>query len=79
MNNISAEDVVTNATCYYGISIMGDDFIGYKFVGKNSEFWNSLLELLYDKGENIADTLNSEWLKGNGIKYLEYNSEVWSA
>ncbi len=38
---------------------MGDDFIGYKFIGEESLFWNSLLQEKHNQGFNISDVMNS--------------------
>lgn len=77
MNTIKVEDVVKNAI-HYGVSLMGDDFIGYKFVGKNNDFWNSILFELRNNGRDVGEILNSEWLKENGIEYMEHDSNVWN-
>jgi hypothetical protein len=74
--NITAEDVVKHGVGY-GTKLMGDDFIGYKFVGDKSEFWNGILMELHNNGHDVASVLNSAWLKENDIAVLEHDNDVW--
>lgn len=57
-----------------GVKLMGDDFIGFKFIGEESDFWNGLLLKCYELGEDIGSVLNMEYLDKEGIEYLEYDS-----
>lgn len=74
--NIDIETVVKQAV-HYGEQLMGDDFIGYKFVKGNSIFWNSLIYNLYQNDHDVANILNKAWLLQNNIETLEYDSNVW--
>jgi hypothetical protein len=78
MKTLTVEEVIKNGV-NYGIEIMGDDFIGYKFVGENSEFWNSILLELHNNGKELAEILNSVWLKANNVPYLEHDSVMWNS
>jgi len=78
IKELMVEDILEVATKTYGVEIMGDDFIGFKFIGESSVFWNSLLQEKHDQGFDVPSRLNSEWLNSNGIPYVEYLSEVWS-
>jgi hypothetical protein len=60
----------------YNVEIMGDDFIGYKFVGEDSDFWNNLLLQICDF-EEIRGIMNSESLKKNNISFSDYDSNKW--
>ncbi|MCA1025723.1 hypothetical protein LCM23_06435 [Cytobacillus kochii] len=73
---IDAERVVREAI-HHKQQLMGDDFIGFKFIKGNSVFWNSLLNNLHSQGENVAEILNSEWLRKNEIPVVEFDHMVW--
>lgn len=69
---------IVRVALMYGEHLMGEDFVGYKFVMGNSIFWNSLLQYMYNKGENVSEILNSDWLSKNNIEVLEHDSRIWN-
>lgn len=77
MKAVTVKDVIINAH-ELGAQVMGDDFIGYKFVGTKSEFWNGVLYFMHENGEDIGRYLNTTWLNENNITYLNYDSNVWN-
>ena len=56
-----------------GMIIMGDSFIGYKFIGERSLFWNNLLR------ESCPDDLfvNDKFIHDNNINTIPYDFELW--
>ena len=71
------EDLIVFVVNEYDTQLMGDDFIGYKFVGDKKEFFNYLLEDQHNKGADFS-FLNAEWLKEKRIEVLEHDSKVWN-
>jgi len=57
----------------YNLTFNGDDFMGYKFKGEGSEFWNELLMNYYDNDD--SEFLNSYWLKDNGVEFRGWNTK----
>lgn len=55
-----------------GLILMGDNFIGFKFIGNNSDFYNTKLNKLVRKNQ-----LNEKWLSNRNINFLEYNSKYF--
>ncbi|NUJ19450.1 hypothetical protein FKN04_23245 [Bacillus glycinifermentans] len=74
---ITPESVVQEAI-KNGQKIMGDGFIGYKFVYEGSTFWNSLLKMLFDQGYDVSKILSTEWLTSNEIEAIPYDSKIWT-
>lgn len=58
------------------VKLMGDDFIGYKFVGEKAQYWNELMLKIYNEDEDT--TLTYSKLKLNDITPLEYDSIIWN-
>jgi hypothetical protein len=58
-------------------SLMGDDMVGFKYIGKDAEFWNTLLQEL-EAEDYMLEELNMEWLKENDIPFSEYDNKKWS-
>ncbi|MFK3936554.1 hypothetical protein ACI2JA_03430 [Alkalihalobacillus sp. NPDC078783] len=56
---------------------MGDNYLGFKYVGDHHEFWNKLLFGLYAQGEQTGDILNEDWLTSNKIDILDFDNEIW--
>lgn len=76
MVEITVEEIVTKAVeC--GLEVMGDDWIGYKFVGENSSHRNKQLAEIYSTEPEVV--LNAEWFKILGISVLEYENGTWIA
>ncbi|MED1863342.1 hypothetical protein P4V41_07720 [Fictibacillus nanhaiensis] len=75
--DITLEEIVTRGcmTC----DLMGDDFIGVKFVGEDSQFWNNLIQ---DKTNTMEwdDIIDFFTLKNlqNKFKVLEYDYDTWN-
>lgn len=60
----------------YNIELMGDDFIGYKFVGEDANFWNDIISRLCDYDE-IRDNINKKNLLKNNISFSDYDNKRW--
>lgn len=60
------------------VTLMGDDFIGFKFVGEDAGFYNKLLVEAYQEGQEVLMFMNSKWLNENKIPYVEYESNIWN-
>jgi|GEM_PF-6083754 len=75
---LTTEDIIKVASNKYGVEIMGDDFIGFKFIGEEALFWNSLLQEKHNQGIDVSVVMNSSWLKSNGIPYVEHSSDIWN-
>jgi hypothetical protein len=77
LSELSLEEIVTkgNKTC----DLMGDDFIGIKFVGEDSEFWNNIIQEKTNAMEwdDIIEFFTLENLQKK-FKVLEYDNEVWN-
>lgn len=60
--------------------LMGDDFIGFKFVGSNADFWNAAILSRYEENpEEVIDMMNATALSENGFEFVDYDGEVWKA
>lgn len=55
-------------------SLMGDDFIGYKFIGEESNYWNTLLSNTCPNDLIVTKQL----LYDNDIQFIDYNPKIWS-
>lgn len=53
--------------------LMGENFIGFKFIGENSKYWNTLLKNTYPDGFVLTDKVLSD----NNITYSSYDSSKW--
>lgn len=58
----------------HGLVLMGDNYIGFKFVGNSP--------VKYEYNGQLANMtrrnqLNENWLKLRGINFLPYNSTHW--
>jgi hypothetical protein len=58
-------------------TLMGDDMVGFKYIGKDGEFWNKLLKELEDEDYTLEE-LNMTWLKENDIPFADYDNTKWS-
>lgn len=58
-------------------TLMGDDMVGFKYIGEGGEFWNTLLQELENE-DYMLEELNMEWLKENDIPFSEYDNKKWS-
>lgn len=58
-------------------TLMGDDMIGFKYIGKDGELWNTLLQEL-EAEDYTMEELNMKWLKENDIPFSEYDNKKWS-
>lgn len=67
----NVEDFIVFVVKEHNAKLMGDDFIGYKFVGDKKDFWNHILET------QDCSFLNSDWLKEKEVEVLEHDSKVW--
>jgi hypothetical protein len=77
ITNKEAVEEIVRTVSRSGIKIMGDNYIGFKFIGAGSLFWNDLLLHLYDEGADISDVMNEQWLSVNGIHYFAYDTLKW--
>lgn len=60
-----------------GVTFMGDDFIGYKFVGIGHGLHNEKLKEACEE-EPFAN-INSKVLLDNGIEPVPFDSTIWNA
>lgn len=61
----------------YNVELMGDDFIGYKFIGEDSDFWNEIINKLCNHDE-ISNDINKSNLIENNISFSDFNSKRWN-
>lgn len=59
-----------------GTALMGDDVIGYKFIGDRSNLWNNLL-IQYQQESHQRERLNRYWLNQQGFLCMDYEKETW--
>lgn len=59
----------------YDLVLMGDNFLGFKFVGYASikNYYNAQLVSMTRRNQ-----LNENWLKARGINFLPHNSTQWN-
>lgn len=53
--------------------LMGDNFIGFKFIGEGADYWNTLLSNTYPEGF----VLTSDILVKNEISFVPYDNTKW--
>lgn len=59
-----------------GLEIMGDDWIGYKFIGEGSAASNQRLEEAFL--EAPEEGFNAAWFAEIGVPVLDYDAHRWS-
>ena len=72
---IKSLEIIKAGAAHMGLRLIGDDFIGYRFVprGDAADSADSLLQLAISKAETDAHIF---WLRNN--RDGDYSSEEWS-
>lgn len=71
-----AQKMIITAGKKYQVSMIGDNFIGFKFAGDHKDLWNGLIEDFQNQGVDFS-FLNTGWLRENGLDFVEYNHGEW--
>lgn len=72
---MTVEQVVLDGVAK-GLEIMGDDWIGYKFIGKGSAASNQQLEEAF--ADAPEDEFTAAWFAEIGVTVLDYDAQRWS-